>query len=189
MAAVLNSQQPGFRTAAAGGENLGFVEPNRFVVGAVDNEPGNPDPRGRCLDIQSFGILLDVIEHIGVERQNLAGAGILDVGLTAGTPGTALILWPPFHPGDRRPGHQGSDARILRGLQDCGAAAARMANQSERTRRHNTQSSAHQCIENVLKVLELDRESVVSETIRQGKLTGVVYAAPAEVKGDGGESG
>src|SRR4051794_13834716 len=188
MAAALDRQQPGVRAVAGRREDLGFVEPYRFVLGAMNDEPGNPDPRGRCLDIQGLGILLDVIEHVGIERQDLAGAGILDVGLAASAPGAALVLRPALDSGDSRPSHQGSDARISRGLQDCGATAARMANQSERTRHRNTESAAHECVENALKVLELGGEGVVSETIRQGELTGGVYTAPAEVEGDGGES-
>src|SRR3954470_4661278 len=139
MAAALDSQQPGLLETAGRREHLGFVEPYRFVLGPVDDEPGNPDPCRRCLDIQGLGILLDVIEHVSIERQDLTGAGILDVGLTASAPGAALVLWPPLHPGNGRASHQCSDARISRGLHDCGATTARMANQSERTRHCNAE--------------------------------------------------
>src|SRR6476659_3898508 len=155
----------------------------------MDDEPRNSDPCRRCLDIQSLGILLDVVQHVGVQRQDLTGTGVLDLSLAASPPGAALVLWPSLHPGDGRPRHQGSDPGISRRLEDCGAAAAGMANQSERTRHRDVESAAHECIENALKVLELGGEGVVPEAIRQGELTGVVNAAPAEVKGDRGKSG
>src|SRR5689334_9086534 len=75
-------------------ERCRFGERHRLVGCAMDEEPGNPDLPSSRRDIQPVGILLDVVEYIGIERQDLTGPRILNCEVTSPSPSPLVIGGP-----------------------------------------------------------------------------------------------
>src|SRR5688572_9206782 len=122
MTRALHFEQAGFSGRAVY-EGLGLGEADRLVGPAVNHEPGDTNSCSGGLDIERGRIPVDVIEHIGIEWQRLAGTCIEDRGVAGLSPRGPLLRSPAVHGGDGRPGYQTPDLLIPGGIQHTDTAA------------------------------------------------------------------
>ena len=94
---VLHPQEFGTLASAGLLERCRFAERHRLVGRAMNDEPGHRDLPSRRRDVQAVGILLDIVEHIRIKGQDLAGPRILNFQVSCTSPRTALIGRPPVH--------------------------------------------------------------------------------------------
>jgi hypothetical protein len=188
MAAFFHRQERGNRAPARRPECFGFRKADRLIGRPVNDEPRNRYSAGGCFDIERLCVVDDVLENVGVERENLSGTRILYADVALGAPGNLLLGGPAIHSRDRGPSNQGTNASIAGSLKHRYTTSARVANQADAGRLRDTELAAHERIDDTSKVLELRREGVATKTLGQAELTGIVHAASAEVEADRGEA-
>ena len=146
---------------------------------------------GGRLDVERAGVVLDVVEHVGVLRQDLAGARRSSPRSPPPSRQAARCARrPALHRGDGGPRDQRADPGIASRMEHRDAPAARMAQQTEPTRaarrpiqpRASASITRRRSCNSAEKVLWPKRSG-------EHELPGVVHAAPAQVEGDRGESG
>src|SRR6478672_6770456 len=98
MSAALDREKTRLFSVAGTFERLCFPNGHRLIVHAMDDQPGNVDPFGGRTYVEPIGVLLDVVQHVGVERKYLAGPGILYLQMTTAAPVGTLIGRPALDP-------------------------------------------------------------------------------------------
>ena len=184
MAGSVDGQEAGPCRRRGRRQPLAFRQRHRLVLGAVHDEPGHCDSRRGRLDVEGRGVSLDVIEHVGVEREDLARCGRSSPRCTP-----ACASGPRSGCGHRSTVEMAAhvtSARTRGSLAACStddAPAPRMPQQPERASAARRPSSpAVEGLDHPAQVLQLGGERVVAEPLGEDELAGVVHAAPAQVE-------
>ena len=183
-----DGQEPGPCRRRGRRQPLAFQQRHRLVLASVHDEPGHRDSRRGRLDVEGGGVLLDIVEDVGVVGEDLPGPRVLHRGDAGLSPSGPLRLRPPLDRRDGGPRSERLHPFVAGREQHRHASAPRMPQQPDARRRSDAQLAPRQGVHHPAQVLQLGGEGVVAEALGEDELARVVHAAPAQIEGDGGEA-